>query len=305
MAATGATAPAGVSPGERDEAGFTCFDLRARTAGGLEVLFPGWRPGDEHVVALSPHDDDALLGAGYALLAALAGGARASVLIFCSGNAGYSDPAQRDTIVETRRGETAAAYAALGLAPEDVARLDYPDFSVLQYVGWQLPSGGEGTFARTIPYLRRAGATRLLVPNGYREHVDHSAVAAVGGFDAPQVGDAIVAEWGAAAPVRSVLEYAVWGDFSPEDALVHGASAGVRANRALVAPAAAEARVAGAVQAFRSQQRIIAGLLNARRARRLADGRGVEVYRWFDPRPALDYAPYRRLVQEIAGAAPP
>lgn len=36
------------------------------------LLFPGWEAEDEHVAVISPHDDDGLLGAGYAILAALA-----------------------------------------------------------------------------------------------------------------------------------------------------------------------------------------------------------------------------------------
>ena len=47
------------------------FDLRARRASDrIDLLFPGWGPGDERLMVLSPHDDDALLGAGYALSAA-------------------------------------------------------------------------------------------------------------------------------------------------------------------------------------------------------------------------------------------
>ena len=51
--------------------GFRFYDLRAgRGSRDIDLLFPGWSPGDERVLVLSPHDDDALLGAGYALAAA-------------------------------------------------------------------------------------------------------------------------------------------------------------------------------------------------------------------------------------------
>lgn len=36
------------------------------------LLFPGWEAEDEHVAVISAHDDDGLLGAGYAILAVLA-----------------------------------------------------------------------------------------------------------------------------------------------------------------------------------------------------------------------------------------
>ncbi len=279
---------------------FTYYDLRAGTAvADVGVIFPGWQPGREHVVVFSPHDDDALLGAGYVLLAARANGGETSAVIFCNGCAGYSTPGEKDTIVATRREETAAAFGVLGVPPERVHRLDYPDFSVWPRIGWQIPGGQVGSFAWTLPELRAMGATRVMLPNGYREHVDHEAVARIGAYDVPQVGDPILAEWGPPSPVRSLLEYAVWSDFEPEDALVHAAPPGLRANRALAAPAEAEEIVAEALHQFRSQQQIIAGLLRGRAARRLADGRVIEVYRWFDPRPPLDYQPYRVAVERI------
>ena len=282
---------------------FAYYDLRTRLASGsIGSLFPGWRNGGEHLVVFSPHDDDALLGAGYAMLAARANGSAVSVVIFCNGCAGYSVPAERETIVATRRQEAASAFASLGVPANRVHRLEYPDFSVWPRIGWQLPGGQFGSFAWSLRRLRALGATRVMLPNGYREHVDHEAVARIGAYDVPQVGDAILADWGQPVPVRSLLEYAVWSDFGPEDALVHAAPVDLRANRALAAPARAEEAVAEALGEFRSQREIIAGLIEGRRARRLADGRVVEVYRWFDPRPPLDYQPYRVAVEEIGAA---
>ena len=56
---------------------FRYYDLRQRTASSdLGVLFPDWKPGDERVAVFSPHDDDAALGAGYAMLSALAASER-------------------------------------------------------------------------------------------------------------------------------------------------------------------------------------------------------------------------------------
>ena len=36
-----------------------------------------------------------------------------------------------------------------------------------------------------------------------------------------------------------------------------------------------------------------------RRARQLPDGRFIEVYRRFDPRPKLDFGPYKRLIERL------
>jgi len=74
-----------VADGFRPE-DFVYYDLRRRAAtDAIGTLFPDWRPGDERVVVFSPHDDDALIGAGYLILAAQANGAEVSAVIFCTG----------------------------------------------------------------------------------------------------------------------------------------------------------------------------------------------------------------------------
>ena len=35
--------------------------------GSIETIFPGWKNGEEAVCVMSPHDDDAIIGAGYAI----------------------------------------------------------------------------------------------------------------------------------------------------------------------------------------------------------------------------------------------
>ena len=50
---------------------------------------------------------------------------------------------------------------------------------------------------------------------------------------------------------------------------------------------------------YPSQAAIIASLVEQRRGRLLKDGRFIELYRRFDPRPKLDFAPYKRLIEGI------
>ncbi len=283
-----------------ERAGFVYYDLRRRVRSeDIELLFPGWEGQKERVLILCPHDDDGVLGASYALLAAQDAGAEAHVAIFCDGWAGYSRPEEAATIVERRRAETVAAYRMLGLAEDRIHRFDYPDFSLWPWLGWRLPGGQEGIDARVLPALRRLAPTRLLVPNGYREHIDHEATYRVGAYDGTQVGDAILAQLGTAEPIRSYLQYAVWGDFTPEDGLVAGTPA-VRANRAILAPQETEERIGRAVEAFASQGQVIAGIVEARRRNRVRGRRALELYLAFDPRPPLDYEPYHRLIAGIA-----
>ncbi|NPV07682.1 MAG: PIG-L family deacetylase [Anaerolineae bacterium] len=278
---------------------FRYYDLRRRTKSeDISLIFPGWEPSNERLAVLTPHDDDGALGAGYLIMAALANGADVFVLVFCDGWAGYSTPEEASTIVQVRARETIDAYAGLGVRPERVLRMGYADFSVLPYIGWHLDSGKLGTIANVVPTLRRLHITRLLIPNGYREHIDHEAVHRVGAYDGPQVGDAILAEYGRADPVRSFLQYAVWADLSPEDALVSGEDVHLRANRAVVGTERVEATVMDALRSWKSQGQVIEGLVDQRAGRRRPDG-WLEVYYSFDPRPLLDYAPYHKLLDEI------
>jgi len=285
---------------DRSDFRYVDFDRRALSP-EIATLFPDWVPGDERVMVFCPHDDDGPLGAGYAILAAQANGGEVFVGIFCDGWAGYSTPAEASTIVAQRAEETVQAYAQLGIAADHILRLNYPDFGLWPRIGWRLPDDRPGTMAQTVPALRRLRITRLLVPNGYREHIDHEATYRIGAYDGPQAGDAILAEHGPASPIRSFAQYAVWADLSPEDALVQGRPAYLRANRAIVAPPSVEETITAAVRCWASQQQVIAGIMAARRAHRVRHGRAVELYLAFDPRPTLDYTPYHALIAQISG----
>jgi hypothetical protein len=276
------------------------YDLRCQVGSSdIGLLLPEWEDGHEKVMVLSPHDDDALLGAGYAILACLARGAEVHICILCDGRAGYSSPEQRETIVVTRRSETLRAYGSLGLTEGHIHSLGYPDFSLVSYIGWCLSSNREGSLRKIIPLFRRLGITRLLIPNGYREHSDHTAAYEVGCFDGVQAGDPVLADWGPTCAIRSTLQYSVWGDLSPEDALVAGANPRIRANRAIVAPYGAEDTISRAIAAWESQGEIIADLRRQRRERDCGQGM-MELFLALEPRPRLDYAPYAELIRKLS-----
>lgn len=283
------------------QSAFTFYDLRARVRStDISLLFSGWEQGAERVAVLSPHDDDGVLGAGYALLAAQAFGAEVYVFILCDGRAGYTSLEEKDGIVARRKAEAYSAYGELGVPRERILRFDYPDFSLHPFLGWHLPGGEVGAFARHLRSLRSLGITRLLLPNGYREHIDHEATYRLGAYDAPQAGDPILPDWGRGQKIRSTIVYAVWGDFSPEDALVAGQDTVIRANRAVSATDNIEQLVVRSIRCFKSQGRIIEDLVAGRQQRRnrLRD-RSIELYLSFDPRPALSYAPYHGVLEAM------
>ena len=84
-------------------------------------------------MVISPHDDDAALGAGLALAAARAEGIETNVAILTDGRMGYADPQTRESIVQTRREETERAYDVLGV--HGLHRLELPDGGLMRLQG--------------------------------------------------------------------------------------------------------------------------------------------------------------------------
>ncbi len=298
------TSPVGLSAIMEDAYSFTYYELIGGRKGDTpDPVFRNWAGADERVVILSPHDDDALLGAGYMMMACLQEKAEVTVLICCDGQAGYSDPKEKEQIVAVRRIETEAAYGSLGLPTNRIVRLDIPDLSLWAHRGLVLPGKQEGLTSLFLRTLRKLRPTRLLVPNGYRENVDHTAAWYLATEEGAMVGDAVLVDEDNSAdeikPVRTFIQYSVWGDFAPEDALVMGKDARrLRANLAIVADREVEEKVEEAIGYFKSQEKIIEQLIAQRRGR-FFEGRVVELYLWYDPRRPLRYQPYHARIREI------
>lgn len=278
---------------------FTYYDLlRGVKSNDIGLIFDGWHEGDERVVILSPHDDDALLGAGYLILAVMRAGGEPYVIVYCDGRGGYSSLDLKDSIVSVRRRESLNAYRSLGVKDENMLHLNYPDFSLRSYIGWVLPNSVEGTTAETIRLLRQIKPTRLLVPNEYREHMDHEALSYVGSYDGPQVGDPVLVDLGSQFTVKSYLKYCVWGDFSPEDALLTNRFLSLRGNIIVKVKREIEEGIVKALGEFKSQREVIKSIMEKRRER-LLNGYYIEVYQKFNPRPEINYQPYKEKIVEI------
>ena len=279
------------------------INLREKTCSDdISMLFPGWEEGAERLAVFGAHDDDPLIGAGYAIAAAQQHGAEIYPVIFCKGDCGYSLPEQKSTIVETRRYENENAYVKFGISKENIVRFEYPDFSVWQYAGNKLECGKAGVFSKIVEFVRHKKITRLLLPNGYREHYDHTSVYEMAIFDAVQAGDPIAPDIGETQKIKSYLQYSVWADFSPEDAMVCGEkNMAIRANMAILCPGSVEERVLCAIGEYTSQSAIIGGLLESRKERFTGEGY-MEMYIALDPRPKLDYRPYVDLINGILNA---
>ena len=195
----------------------------------------------------------------------------------------------------------AACLAALDVPADMLCRLEFPDFSAHQHLGWRLLDGSAGTFELLLRQLRQWRVTRLAYANGYLEHLDHCAVELAALYDGPQVGDPVAVDFGPPSPIRTYLSYCCWGDFSPLDALLTGRSPQIRANWAIAVPQAVEDRMQNAIRKFVSQGAIIEEILKTRQ-RRLLNGsppRYVEFYLRTAVRPPFDHDPYRSLIDKI------
>lgn len=278
---------------------FVYYDLlRGVKSNDISLIFDGWGDEAERIAILSPHDDDALLGAGYLILAAIEAGGEPFIIIYCDGRGGYSSVDLKERIVSIRRRESLNAYGRLGVKEENIIHLNYPDFSLRSYIGWILPNGFEGTTCKTIRLLRQIKPTRLLIPNEYKEHMDHEALSYIGSYDGPQIGDPVVVDLGSPSTIKSYLKYCVWGDFSPEDALITGRSLSLRGNVAIKVRKEIEEEVIKALKEFKSQREIIKSILEKRKDR-LLNQCYIEIYQKFDPRPKINYQPYKEKISNI------
>ncbi len=278
---------------------YTYYDVDKKQKNhDIQTLFPDFGK-DEALVVMSPHDDDAIIGAGYAMLAAKEAGADVYVMIFCRGDAGYSTVEEKDTIEAVRERETLDCYARMGIPADHILRLHFPDFSAIGNLGWEKADGNPGDMPVILRFLREKKITRVMIPNHYHEHIDHLAAYLMSSFDTPQAGDAALVDHGVPHAVRSTLQYSVWADLDPEDALVNGRPTNLRANRILAVDESVEKAIDDAISAYVSQTEIIRGLVEARKERKTADGRFVEVYIAFDCRPKISFKPYTDWVEKF------
>jgi len=278
---------------------YTYFDTNTKNVtNDINQIFPDF--GENEVLAvMSPHDDDAIIGAGYAMLAAKDAGADVYVVIFCRGDAGYSTVEEKATIEAVREKETFDCYERLGIPRDHILRMNFPDFSAISHVGWELATEKPGDMPVILRFLREKKVTRVMIPNHYHEHIDHFATYMMSSFDTPQAGDAALVDHGIPHAVKSTLQYSVWADLDPEDAMVNGRPSTLRANRILLVDKSVEEKIDDAIGAYVSQTEIIRGLVESRKERQTKDGRFIEVYIAFDCRPKISFKPYIDWIENL------
>lgn len=198
-------------------------------------VFGNWNSQRECWLFLAPHDDDIIIGAGLAVLAAVARGIETHAVITTDGRMGYCRAPQRRTISKIREAEATRSFQILGVPLDRLHFLHFPDCNLNPYRGRHFTTIGDPTeiegasgLQNAYPYvLRKVQPTRVFLPTISDLHPDHRIVneeLLISLFHAqgniwPELG----------APIKTipaVYEYACYCDFpEPPQIRIEGTDA--------------------------------------------------------------------------------
>lgn len=165
------------------------FEFRVRTADGSVEIHESVAAAFglttlSRAVFINPHDDDAVFGAGLLIQAMRRSNVDVHIIIISDGRMGYNKPEHQSTIVDLRREETIAGYAALGVPAECIHRFDYPDLNLHNHSGRREASsddphaikGYTGILNSLVHTLRLVQPDILFCNNPADTHMDHRAI---------------------------------------------------------------------------------------------------------------------------------
>jgi len=164
-------------------------------------------------VIVSPHDDDAILGAGATLAAARAEGIDVHVVVVTDGRMGWNDPREKEHLVSVREGELRRAFGMLGIRDSALHLLNFADGSLHLERGCRPDERGAGV-GRALTRVFRATLARAVFCCTHADiHPDHRVTAEETEIAATWASGAIWQELG--APLGDVKQwaYAVYCEF--------------------------------------------------------------------------------------------
>lgn len=127
--------------------------------------------GYDKVLIISPHPDDEVFGCGGLMQSLVQAGKQVEVIIMSKGEAVHRDccPDEENNIVQARAELTDAANGVLGIAPEQIHRLDFPDgrFSSVKVDDDMVKALGD--------LIREIAPTEVFIPHPYENSPDHVA----------------------------------------------------------------------------------------------------------------------------------
>jgi LmbE family N-acetylglucosaminyl deacetylase len=150
----------------------------------LATVSRHWQGDKECFLMISPHDDDAVLGAGLLIQLSNRENVPVHILIVTDGSMGYCSAKEKDTIAEIRRNESFECYQSLGVPKENIIWLGFPDCRLSNYRGRSpaLPNdpvalnGFVGLQNSFTYYLRKINPTQCFLPTNNDLHPDHRII---------------------------------------------------------------------------------------------------------------------------------
>ena len=143
-----------------------------------------WQDGKERFLMISPHDDDAVLGAGLLIQLAKRENVPVHILIVTDGSMGYCSAGEKDSIAEIRYKESLECYETLGVPKQNIICLGFPDCQLGNYRGRSPAkpddavaiSGFTGLQNAFTHHLRKIKPTQCFLPTSNDLHPDHRII---------------------------------------------------------------------------------------------------------------------------------
>jgi len=143
-----------------------------------------WQGKKERFLMISPHDDDAVLGAGLLIQLAKRENVPVHILIVTDGRMGYCSADEKDSIADIRRNESFECYQSLGIPKKNIVWLGFPDCRLNNYRGRSpaelddpLAIGGFTGLQNAFTYhLRKIKPTQCFLPTCNDLHPDHRII---------------------------------------------------------------------------------------------------------------------------------
>jgi LmbE family N-acetylglucosaminyl deacetylase len=155
-----------------------------RVGSYLSTVSRHWQGKKERFLMISPHDDDAVLGAGLLIQLAKRENVPVHILIVTDGRMGYCSEDEKDSIAEIRREESYKCYQSLGIPKKNIIWLGFPDCQLNAYRGREPAkpneplaiSGYTGLQNAFTYHLRKIKPTQCFLPTWNDLHPDHRII---------------------------------------------------------------------------------------------------------------------------------
>ena len=143
-----------------------------------------WQGKKQRFLMISPHDDDAVLGAGLLMQLAKRENISVYILIVTDGRMGYCSEEEKDSISDIRRQESYKCYQSLGVLKKNIIWLGFPDCNLNNYRGRKpaepkepLAIKGYVGLQNAFTYhLRKIKPTQCFLPTWNDLHPDHRII---------------------------------------------------------------------------------------------------------------------------------